>query len=68
MLNMFNHTQSPENLRIFAWTMYISIGKYTVKGQNAKAPIKPKISLKNGNNMATMEVATTYAVRHITLK
>ena len=49
------------------WEMCIAIGKYTVRGQNAEAPRRPKMSLKKGNNIDTSVVKTTNVVLHINL-
>ncbi|CAL5379201.1 unnamed protein product [Camellia sinensis] len=61
-LSSCSQIQVEENLRIFACEMYISTGKYTVKGQKAEAPRRPKKSLKNGSNIAMIVVKITYAV------
>ncbi|CAL1395633.1 unnamed protein product [Linum trigynum] len=60
-LNIFNHVQVMENLGILALAMYISMGKYTVNGQNDAAPMSPRKSLKNGKIIARTTVTTTYA-------
>ena len=57
--------QLREKLGILAFEMCISIGKYTVNGQNAAAPIKPKTLLKTGNIIATTVVNITNTVLHI---
>lgn len=66
-LNIFSHVHVKENFGIFVRAMYISIGKYTVNGQNAAAPMRPKKSLKNGKIMATTAVTITYSVLHTNL-
>lgn len=66
-LRILSQVHVKENLLILDCLMYISIGKYTVKGQNDKDPIRPKKSLKNGNTIAINAVITTYAVLHTTL-
>lgn len=58
-VNMFSQIQVGENLRMRACEMYISTGKYTVNGQNEKAPIKPKTLLKTGNIIAITQVIIT---------
>lgn len=60
--NICRQFQALENLAIFHCAMYISIGKYTVIGQNVMAPRRPKNSLKNGNIIARMVVTITYIV------
>ena len=47
---------------IFFWTMYISTGKYIVKGQNPTAPKIPTTSLKNGRSMEMRVVEITKPV------
>lgn len=67
-LNIFNQIQVEENLGNLVLAMYISMGKYTVNGQNEAAPINPRKSLKNGNIIAITVVTITYAVLQINLK
>ena len=64
-LNVFSPNHLREKLRILACEMYISIGKYTVNGQNEAAPIKPKTLLKTGNSIAITVVNITYTVLHM---
>lgn len=54
-----------ENLGTLACTRYISVGKYTVNGQNEKAPSKPTMELKKGSNIAITVVNITYTVLHM---
>jgi len=51
-LNMRKHIHSVLHFGILVWTIYISTGKYTVKGQYSRTPISPTISLKNGSTIA----------------
>lgn len=53
-----------ENVGMSACEMCISIGKYTVSGQNDIAPSSPITLLKNGNVIPNAVVAITYAVLH----
>ena len=53
---------------IFFWTMYISIGKYTVKGQNPTVPRIPTTSLKNDRSMEMRVVEIIKPVLHTNLK
>nr|KYP70707.1 hypothetical protein KK1_009935 [Cajanus cajan] len=55
-----------KNLVTLARTRYISVGKYTVKGQKEIAPSKPTTLLKKGYRIAMTEVNITYSVLHIT--
>jgi len=48
--------------------MYISIGKYTVNGQNVIDPIRARNALKNGNIIATNVASITYADLQINRK
>ena len=65
-LNIFSQNQLREKLRILACEMCISIGKYTVNGQNEEAPIKPKTLLKTGNSIAirVVKITNTVLQRH----
>lgn len=51
-----------EKAIIFFWVIYISTGKYTVKGQKLMAPRSASTSLKNGMDMARTVVNTTNVV------
>ena len=67
-LNVFNPNHLREELQILAYEMYISIGKYTINGQNEAAPIKPKTLLKTGNGIAIIVVNITYTILHMLWK
>ena len=66
-LNICIATHLEDQRRILFCAMYIVIGKYTVKGQNAKAPRSPTILLKNGSIMEINVVLTTKPVLHTNL-
>lgn len=66
--NVFRQIQGREKLPTLACEMCISTGRYTVNGQNAQAPSKPKTLLKTGNNMAITDVNITYVVLQINRK
>ena len=67
-LNVFSPNHLREKLRILACEMYISIGKYTVNGQNEAAPIKPKTLLKTGGIAITVVNITYTVVLHMLWK
>lgn len=60
------HLQVP--LLILACAMYMVTGKYTVSGQKAIAPSKPRTALKKGNIIATKVVKTTKTERRTSLQ
>lgn len=54
------------NFWIFKRDICISTGKYTLNGQS-ETPIRPRILLKNGNNIATRVTTITYTDLHTNL-
>ncbi|URE48305.1 hypothetical protein MUK42_32645 [Musa troglodytarum] len=61
-LKLCNIIHSDEDLAICLREMYISMGKYTVRGQNPTAPSNASTSLKKGISIARTVLITTKVV------